>query len=270
MPELPEVETTRQGIAPYIAHQTVRRVDVRNPRLRWRVPARLERELPGQRIESVHRRAKYILLKTGIGTVIIHLGMSGSLRILQSGEPPRSHDHVDLMFGNGLCLRYRDPRRFGCVLWCRNPEKHRLLRSLGPEPLGPGFDGDYLYNISRTRPGPVKNLLMNARVVSGIGNIYASEALFAARIHPTRRANNVSLVRYQRLARETRRILSEAVSAGGTTLRDFQRADGQPGYFRYALQVYGRTGMPCPRCGAIIRKRDIQQRSSFYCPRCQR
>lgn len=268
MPELPEVEITRLGISPYVTNRTVRNIRVHNPHLRWRVPLRLANNLIGRRIKSVTRRAKYLLLNTCSGTVIIHLGMSGSLRVLKSWTPPNRHDHVDFIFDDE-CLRFRDPRRFGCILWSNQPTRHRLLKNLGPEPLGGEFNGNHLYQSSRRRSGAVKGLLMNARVVSGVGNIYANEALFAAGIHPQRRADRVSLKRYQLLAHATKRILTAAIQAGGTTLKDFQRADGQPGYFRHSLKVYGREGELCPRCGASIRRKVAQGRSSFYCPRCQ-
>ena len=270
MPELPEVEITRQGIAPHITGRTVSGMNVHNPNLRWRVPARLKTNLVGRKVDSVSRRAKYLLLNTAGGSVIIHLGMSGSLRILDPGTPRHLHDHIDILFDGDRSLRFRDPRRFGCVLWARRPAQHRLLKSLGPEPLADEFNGAYLFQTSRRRPGAIKNLLMNANVVSGLGNIYANEALYAAGIHPHRAANRTSLKRYERLADEIKRILVEAIAAGGTTLRDFQRADGQPGYFRYALKVYDREGAHCLQCRTTVRRSSIQQRSSFYCPRCQR
>ncbi|MDJ0956391.1 MAG: bifunctional DNA-formamidopyrimidine glycosylase/DNA-(apurinic or apyrimidinic site) lyase [Arenicellales bacterium] len=269
MPELPEVEITRKGIAPYITDQTVQGVIVRNPNLRWRVPSRLQHKLTGQTIDSVTRRAKYLLLNTSEGSIIIHLGMSGSLRVLKTVSPPRKHDHIDIVFDNDICLRFHDPRRFGSVLWSRCPLRHRLLKNLGPEPLLAEFNGAYLYNSSRQRPGAVKNLLMNSNIVSGIGNIYATEALYAAGIHPQRAANRLSLKRYHVLADKTKQTLQNAIRAGGTTLRDFHSAEGRPGYFRYALKVYGKEGEPCPRCNRPIRRRIIQGRSSFYCTRCQ-
>lgn len=270
MPELPEVEITRQGIAPHVTDRRVSGMNIHNPNLRWRVPAGLENNLVGRKVDNVSRRAKYLLLNTAGGSVIIHLGMSGSLRILHPGTPRHPHDHIEILFNGDRCLRFRDPRRFGCVLWARRPGQHRLLKNLGPEPLSDEFDGAYLYQTSRTRPGAIKNLLMNAHVVSGLGNIYANEALYAAGIHPHRAANRTSLRRYELLAGGIKRILAEAIAAGGTTLRDFQRADGQPGYFRYALKIYGREGERCPHCRATVRRSTIQQRSSFYCPRCQR
>ena len=270
MPELPEVEITRQGIAPHITGHKIEDVIVRNPGLRWPVPARLASNVKGRRVESVDRRAKYLVLDTGNGGIIIHLGMSGSLRILNQNVPPNQHDHVDIVFDGGSHLRYRDPRRFGCILWSRAPLSHTLLRNLGPEPLDDEFDGSYLYRISRNRPGPVKHLLMNARVVSGIGNIYANEALYLAGIHPLRPARRISPGRYQNLAGEVKRVLRNAIAAGGTTLRDFQKADGNPGYFGQSLQVYNRKGAPCPSCGRPIKRAVTQQRSTYYCTKCQR
>ena len=270
MPELPEVEITKQGIAPHVTHRTVNNIVVRNPNLRWRVPSRLATYLVGRKIEAVNRRAKYLLLDAGTGTLIIHLGMSGSLRILKHDDPPTRHDHVDILFDDDICLRFRDPRKFGCILWSRNPAHHRLLKNLGPEPLLDGFNGAYLYQAARRRPGPVKNLLMNAGVVSGIGNIYANEALFSAGIQPLRHANRVSAHRYQGLTDEIKRILCSAIEAGGTTLNDFRKTDGQPGYFGFSLQVYGREGEPCPLCTRAIRRSTTQQRSNFYCSHCQK
>ncbi len=270
MPELPEVEITRRGIAPHIIDRRITDFIVRNPHLRWRIPTRLASYVKGREVEQVERRAKYLLLAAGSGSIIIHLGMSGSLRILNQNVPPHQHDHVDIVFDGGICLRYRDPRRFGCILWSRHPLHHRLLRHLGPEPLGDEFDGAYLHRAAYRRPGPVKHLIMNARLVSGIGNIYANEALFSAGIHPLRSANRISVERYQRLAEEVKRVLSNAISAGGTTLRDFQKADGNPGYFGLSLQIYGREGEPCPSCSRPIRRRMTQQRSTYYCVQCQR
>jgi len=270
MPELPEVEITRRGIAPHITGREIERIIVRNPRLRWPVPVRLASKVTGRKVERVGRRAKYLLLDTGNGSIIIHLGMSGSLRILNQNVPPNHHDHVDIVFNEGSLLRYHDPRRFGCILWARHPLRHKLLRNLGPEPLHDEFDGAYLYRISRTRSGPVKQLLMNSGVVSGIGNIYANEALFLAGIHPLRRANRISAERYQYLAGNVKRVLCRAITAGGTTLRDFQKADGNPGYFGLSLQVYGKEGEPCPRCSGAIKRRTTQQRSTYYCAHCQR
>ncbi|HIC79546.1 MAG TPA: bifunctional DNA-formamidopyrimidine glycosylase/DNA-(apurinic or apyrimidinic site) lyase [Kiloniellaceae bacterium] len=270
MPELPEVETTRRGIEPHIRGHCVSGVSVRQPRLRWPVPPELDSLLTGRRLHGVERRAKYLLLRFGHGTLILHLGMSGSLRILPAGTPPQPHDHVDLVFGRHL-LRLRDPRRFGAVLWtAADPFDHPLLASLGPEPLEDAFDGPWLYQRAKGRRAAVKQLVMDAKVVVGVGNIYASEALFAAGIHPRRPAGRISLARYDRLSEEIKKILTDAIRQGGTTLRDFQQQDGRPGYFAQQLKVYGRTGEPCPRCQTAIRQVTMGQRSSYYCPQCQR
>ena len=270
MPELPEVETTRRGISPHILEREIRGLVVRQPRLRWPIPQDLADLLHGQRILAVGRRAKYLLLRTASGTLLIHLGMSGSLRVLPPSVSPGPHDHVDLLFEH-CCLRLRDPRRFGAVLWTSEPVvQHPLLRHLGPEPLGRDFDGEWLYRQASKRHGPVKNFIMDGKVVVGVGNIYASEALFHAGIHPHRPCNRISRQRYLRLAEEIKQVLTSAIRQGGTSLRDFQREDGRPGYFSQQLQVYGREGQPCPRCGHPIKQRRIGQRSSFFCGHCQR
>ncbi|MFQ5488938.1 MAG: bifunctional DNA-formamidopyrimidine glycosylase/DNA-(apurinic or apyrimidinic site) lyase [Gammaproteobacteria bacterium] len=270
MPELPEVEITCRGIAPHVQGRRVAAVVVRNGHLRRPVPARLQRELPGQVIDAVRRRGKYLLLETRQGTVIIHLGMSGSLRLVPCGQPPEKHDHVEFRFPQGRCLRLRDPRRFGLVLWTRrDPLQHPLLRDLGPEPLGSAFNGDYLYDRSRGRRVAVKPFIMDGRIVVGVGNIYASEALFRAAIHPLRPAGRISRERYRRLAQEIRAVLKEAIAAGGSTLRDFTDSEGRPGYFGRRLLVYGRAGQPCPRCGAALRQIRQGQRATYYCGRCQ-
>jgi formamidopyrimidine-DNA glycosylase len=271
MPELPEVETTRRGIAPHLEGGRIGALLVRQRRLRWPVPEALEAELPGRRIEAVQRRAKYLLLRLDRGTLILHLGMSGSLRVLDADTPPGPHDHLDLVLEDGRCLRLRDPRRFGAVLWTGgDPDAHPLLRALGPEPLGGAFDGEHLFRVSRGRRVAVKHLLMNSHVVVGVGNIYANEALFLAGIHPRRAAGRIALARYRGLAAAVRQVLSEAIAQGGTTLRDFSHADGSPGYFALSLRVYGRAGEPCPGCGGPLSQCRIGQRSSFFCPRCQR
>ena len=270
MPELPEVETTRRGIEPYLVGHRVIELAIRQSRLRWPIPAVLRRALPGQRIESVERRAKYLLAHTQAGSALLHLGMSGSLRILGSNTPPQMHDHFDWRLDNGRILRYTDPRRFGCLLWQKPDSVHPLLASLGPEPLGAEFSGSYLWQMSRGRAVAVKLFLMDQKVVVGVGNIYAAEALFAAGIHPRRAAGSVSLVRYGRLADEVKRILAHAIERGGTTLRDFLQPDGAPGYFERELFVYGRAGEPCKVCDTPIRAIVLGQRSTFYCPRCQR
>lgn len=270
MPELPEVETTRRGIAPAITGAAVQRIVVREPRLRWPVPRRLSVELTGARIDAVGRRAKFLLLRSNPGTLIAHLGMSGSLRLVPVGTPPCKHDHVDIEFETGQMLRYTDPRRFGCLLWTRrDPLQHKLLAKLGPEPLGDEFDSGYLRAASRGRRVAIKQHLMNAAVVVGVGNIYANEALFLAGIHPRRAAGRISVKRLDALVANVREVLADAIATGGTTLRDFTGGDGQPGYFQLHLRVYGREGEPCERCGAPIRRIVLGQRSTFYCPRCQ-
>lgn len=270
MPELPEVETTRLGLLPHIRGERVRQVVIREPRLRWPIPAQLIQELPGQRLQSLIRRGKYLLFGFANGHLILHLGMSGSLRILAAETPAQRHDHFDLLFEEGPVLRLRDPRRFGAVLWTQDPPaQHRLLRRLGPEPLGREFSGDPLYLAGRRRRISVKGLIMDSQVVVGVGNIYANEALFLAGIHPLRRCDRIARDRYQLLAEAIVGVLSRAIEQGGTTLRDFQREDGRPGYFAQELRVYGRAGLPCPGCGSPIKQRRIGQRSSFYCTRCQ-
>jgi formamidopyrimidine-DNA glycosylase len=269
VPELPEVETSRRGIAPWVERQQVDRVIVRDRRLRWPVPAAIERYLPGQEIRSVKRRAKYLLLETESGTAMLHLGMSGSLRIIDSDEPAGKHDHVDICFASGKSLRFRDPRRFGSLLWSKNPGRHALLKDLGPEPLSEEFDGHYLRDKSRGRRVNIKQFIMNATVVVGVGNIYASEALHGAGIHPRRAAGRISLLRMQRLAASIRKVLLDAIEAGGTTLNDFTGSGGEPGYFRQQLTVYGLAGNPCRHCKTPISAIVLGQRSTFYCKRCQ-
>lgn len=271
MPELPEVETTRRGIERHLRGRRVSAVRVRERRLRRPVPPRLEHALPGQVIEAVERRGKYLLLRTTAGTVLIHLGMSGSLRIVAPEQPAQKHDHVDILCAGGVCLRLRDPRRFGLVLWITgDPARHPLLRGIGPEPLGQDFGGALLRAAAHGRRSAVKPFIMDAGVVAGVGNIYANEALFRAGIHPLRAAGRISAARYERLATAIRAVLTEAIAQGGTTLRDFYHGAGEPGYFSLRLAVYGREGEPCPRCGQAIRCVRLGQRSTYYCPGCQR
>ncbi|HET7922066.1 MAG TPA: bifunctional DNA-formamidopyrimidine glycosylase/DNA-(apurinic or apyrimidinic site) lyase, partial [Gammaproteobacteria bacterium] len=268
--ELPEVETTRRGIEPHLLGRVITALTVRERRLRWPIPRALLKTLPGQRVEAITRRGKYLLLQTAAGTAILHLGMSGSLRVLTAVTPPQKHDHVDLIFDSGKVLRLRDPRRFGTLLWTTtDPARHKLLRGLGPEPLGGDFTGDYLFEISRQRKLAVKSFIMDSHVVVGVGNIYASESLFLAGIHPERAAGRVARERYAKLANAIRRVLSAAIRAGGTTLRDFVREDGAPGYFRQHLRVYDREGQACEQCGTPIVQRVTGQRSTYYCPHCQ-
>lgn len=270
MPELPEVETTRRGIAPYLIGRRIEALQIRQARLRWPIPRVLRMRLPGQRIEAVERRAKYLLMHTTAGSALVHLGMSGKLRVLARDAPPEPHDHFDWRLDSGRILRFTDPRRFGCLLWQAPGTTHPLLADLGPEPLSEHFHGDYLWTLSRRRSAPVKHFLMDQKVVVGVGNIYAAEALFAAGIHPKRAAGSVARERYVRLAHEVKRILEYAIARGGTTLRDFLQPDGAPGYFEQELFVYGRDREPCRVCGTSIRVARLGQRSSFFCPRCQR
>lgn len=270
MPELPEVETTRRGIAPHLTGQPVVRVIIRQRRLRWPISDELEQVLSGQTIHAVERRAKYLLLRTDRGSVLLHLGMSGSLRILPCATPLRKHDHVDLELGSGYCLRFNDPRRFGCLLWTTDPpERHPLLCDLGPEPLESEFTATHLYTLARGRRVSVKPYLMDSHVVAGVGNIYANEALFMAGIHPARAAGRISLARYGTLADAVREVLTQAISEGGTTLRDFVGGTGEAGYFRQYLRVYERNRLPCRTCGEPIQLRPLGQRATYYCPRCQ-
>lgn len=271
MPELPEVETTRRALQSLIGC-TFNKVIVRNHNLRYPVPALLAAELIGDSLLGVSRRAKYLLLNCGRGTVIVHLGMSGSLRIIAASSDSEKHDHVDFCFDNGSCLRLRDPRRFGSVLWTAgDPFSHPLLKNLGPEPFDLIFTGDYLYEIAKRRSVPVKQLIMDSRVVVGVGNIYASEALFLAKIDPRAKANAIAKDRYSRLVGAIIDVLSNAIDCGGTTLRDFYYNEGQAGYFQRQLSVYGKAGELCVRCqkGRITECR-LGQRSTFFCSSCQR
>ena len=274
MPELPEVETTRRGLAPHVEGRRVGTVTLRRPDLRWPIPPEVRELLPGQRIDAVRRRAKYLLLDTQAGSALLHLGMSGSLRVLPADTPVTAHDHVDLSLqggrGGARVLRFNDPRRFGCLLWQAPGTTHELLQALGPEPLSDAFDGDYLHARSRGRKAPVKTFLMDQKVVVGVGNIYAAEALFMAGISPLRAAGQVSRDRYRLLADAVRTVLAAAIQRGGTTLRDFISPDGAPGYFEQELAAYGRGGEPCPNCGKRLRQAAIGQRTTAWCPRCQR
>lgn len=270
MPELPEVETTRRGLAPHLLGRRVVALDIRQPQLRWPIPDELRTLLPGQRIEALERRAKYLLVHTEPGSALLHLGMSGSLRVLPAATPVGAHDHVDWRLDSGQVLRYTDPRRFGCQLWQARGEIHALLAGLGPEPLSDDFDGDRLWITSRGRNAAVKVFLMDQAIVVGVGNIYASEALFAAGIHPKRAAGSISRARYARLAQDVKRILAHAITRGGTTLRDFINPDGAPGYFEQELFVYGRAGEACKVCAHPIRAVVLGQRNTFYCAHCQR
>jgi formamidopyrimidine-DNA glycosylase len=271
MPELPEVETTLRGIAPHLKKRQVADVVIRNPSLRWPIPKNLPEILRGQTIRDLQRRAKYLLIAFDHGTLILHLGMSGSLRIQPVGTPAVKHDHFDLVLKDGQLLRLRDPRRFGAVLWhAGDVAQHPLLAALGPEPLQQDFDGAYLHRATRSRSVAIKLAIMDSHLVVGVGNIYANEALFRAGIRPQLAANKLSLPRCQRLAQHIREVLQEAIKQGGSTLRDFVHSDGSNGYFQQSYFVYGRTGEPCRVCGTTIRQIRQGQRSTFYCPQCQR
>lgn len=270
LPELPEVETTCRGIEPHLVGVRVLKVVIRQPKLRWPVPMALQVELSGEVISSIKRRGKYLIFHSRLGSLISHLGMSGSFRILSNSAAPKKHDHVDFILENGKTLRYNDPRRFGCILWEKGDAyQHPLLSGLGPEPLSAEFNKDVLFKKSRNRKTSVKTFIMDSKTVVGVGNIYANEALFSAGIHPKRLANRVSKKRYVTLTHSIKQILLRAVSMGGTTLRDFTNEDGKPGYFSQSLQVYGRARKPCIHCATTLKEIRINQRSTVYCSKCQ-
>ena len=271
MPELPEVETTRRGIEPHINHKIIRDIVIRQTALRWPVSRQLRTKARNRQILSIERRGKYLLLRLDNGTIIIHLGMSGSLRICSRNSTVEKHDHVDFVFDDDLILRLRDPRRFGAVLWTADdPRKHKLLSALGPEPLQDGFNASYLYENTRKRSASIKSVIMNSHIVVGVGNIYACESLYLAGINPKRKAGSLSRARCEKLVAAIKQVLTESITQGGTTLRDFVREYGQPGYFALKLNVYGKAGEPCPQCGKPITQITQQQRSTFYCTHCQR
>jgi len=269
MPELPEVETSRRGIEPWILGTTISNVVVRNRSLRWPVADTVEQELRGQAIQSVDRRAKYLLIKTVGTTIILHLGMTGSVFVVDRKAAAGIHDHIDIELNSGKTLRFRDPRRFGSFLLSQDPLAHPLLEKLGPEPLSDAFDGEYLWRKSRGRTVSIKQFIMNAQIVVGVGNIYASESLFLAGINPKRAAGRTARHRYDALANSIKDILSRAIKAGGTTLRDFYGGDGEPGYFKQQLEVYDREGEHCRCCNTPIKAFVQGQRSTFYCKSCQ-
>lgn len=270
MPELPEVEATRRGVERAAAGQRIRELRIYDARLRWPVDHAIPAQIAGQLLTAAGRRAKYLLLVLERGTLILHLGMSGSLRVLPADTPLRKHDQFDLLLANDTTLRLNDPRRFGSLHYTlEDPARHRLLQHLAPEPFAPDFDAAYLRRITRGRRAAIKQVLMNSRLVTGVGNIYASEALFRARIHPRRRAGRLSERDCAQLLRGVRAALNAAIRAGGTTLRDYVGTDGNPGAFRQKLYVYERDGQPCRRCGTLIRTITQGQRSSYFCPQCQ-
>lgn len=269
MPELPEVETSRRGISPHIVGKTLEALIVRQAKLRWPVPQDLEQQIIGLRLNATSRRGKYLLLDFGAGTLIIHLGMSGSLRISSQNNSPQKHDHIDWVFSDGTVLRYNDPRKFGAVLWTTQPEHHPLLSTLGPEPLSENLNAVYLFKMASQRRIPIKSFIMDSHVVVGVGNIYASESLYWAGIHPTRSAGEVNLAEFEKLVTSIQKVLSHAIEQGGTTLRDYVNPDGKPGYFQQTLQVYGRRDEACRHCSTSIQHLKIGQRASYFCPRCQ-
>lgn len=271
MPELPEVEITLRGLTPHLCGQRIRQVIIRNPQLRWPVPTILTNILPGQTLLSLRRRAKYLLLECDSGTLILHLGMSGSLRVLPTTTPAEKHDHFDLIFENNTLMRLRDPRRFGAVLWHEGDiARHPLFLKLGPEPLLDHFDAEHLYRATRKRSVAIKQLIMDSHIVVGVGNIYASESLFHAGIRPQLHAGKLGMARCARLVQTIRATLSASIAQGGSTLRDFVDSNGKPGYFQQSYTVYGRTGEPCRLCGSAIKQIVQGQRSTFYCPGCQK
>jgi formamidopyrimidine-DNA glycosylase len=271
MPELPEVETTRRGIELAIQQQVLEKLIVRNHNLRWPVPSGLDKLVCGQTVQQISRRAKYLLIELEHGTIILHLGMSGYLRLLPADTPLIKHDHIDLVFASGSCLRFNDARRFGSLHWTTDdPNEHPLLNHLGPEPLTRHFSARYLHRVAQKRKTAIKTFIGDNKIVVGVGNIYASESLFLAGIHPEQAAQTISLERYQDLVKAIKLTLRKAIKAGGTTLKDFRNSEGKPGYFKQQLQVYGRSGEHCYRCDSIIRDKIINGRRAFYCAGCQR
>lgn len=272
MPELPEVETTLRGIAPHIVNKTIAHVTIRQPKLRWKMPDNLAEILQGQAVKYCRRRAKYLLIEFATGVLLIHLGMSGSLRIFRDKLPePDKHDHVDFVFADGTLLRYHDPRRFGAILWLAGvAEHHDLLKNLGVEPLSDEFTAEYLLNKLRGKKRAIKLMLMDNAIVVGVGNIYANESLFQAALLPSRMAQSLNLADCERLVAAVKQILQRAIETGGSTLRDFVDSDGKSGYFQQEYKVYGRAGAGCLKCGGVIEKSVLGQRGTFYCVTCQK
>ena len=270
MPELPEVETTKRGITPFLQNQSVKKLSIHQWQLRWPIPKSVK-QIEGQTITGVERRGKYLLLKTAPGQAIVHLGMSGSLRVCTNNEQRRKHDHVEILMATGALLRFHDPRRFGCLLWqAKGEPTHELLSRLGPEPLLAAFNQQHLITATRKRKSPIKNLIMNSNIVVGVGNIYASEALFMSGIRPTRQAGKLTHAECGTLVEKIKAVLQQSINQGGTTLRDFVNSDGEPGYFKQSLFVYGKQGEPCKTCNKPIKQIVLGQRSTFYCPVCQK
>jgi len=270
MPELPEVETTLRGITPHINQSKVCKVNIYNANLRWPIEAGLNKLLCHKIVNNILRRGKYLILEFDNGSLLLHLGMSGSLRVVPPQTPLLKHDHFEIVFNNNKILRLRDPRRFGAVIWTfNNWKEHKLISKLGPEPLSDDFNTDYIFAKTRKKSVAIKSFVMNSHIVVGVGNIYASEALFIAGIRPTTKAQRVSKTKLDKLVESIKQTLRKAIQSGGTTLKDFVQADGSPGYFEQQLFVYGRAGEDCSRCGETIKQKIINQRSSFYCPNCQ-
>ena len=269
MPELPEVETTTRGLSPHITEKKVMAVNIYQPQLRWPIPPELKK-LEGQLSGQIKRRAKYMLWQFETGSIVMHLGMSGSMRVVDADTPLKKHDHFEVIFDDGKALRLNDPRRFGAILWQPQGQSLDVINSHGPEPLSSEFNGEYLHDKLAKRKGAIKNAIMTNAIVVGVGNIYASESLFLSGIHPKRAANRVSLKRCRLLAFNIKKVLERAIEQGGTTLKDFTQTDGSPGYFAQELNVYGRENQACNRCQTPIKNIVLGQRSSFYCPRCQR
>ncbi|WP_096086718.1 bifunctional DNA-formamidopyrimidine glycosylase/DNA-(apurinic or apyrimidinic site) lyase [Agaribacterium haliotis] len=270
MPELPEVETTKAGVAPYCEGKKLSKLIVRNPNLRWPVPEELASKIEGKKLLDLSRRGKYLLFRFNNGTALLHLGMSGNLRVIPTGSEPGKHDHVELCFGK-QSLRFNDPRRFGCLLWTEDKiSEHPLINHLGPEPLSEAFDAELLYNKTRKRSQAIKTFIMDSKIVVGVGNIYANEALFAAGIHPTKAAGKLSKAKCELLVEEIKKVLAAAIKQGGTTLKDFVGGDGKPGYFAQKLKVYGRGGEPCVVCDKALTEKQISTRTTVYCTNCQK
>jgi len=270
MPELPEVETSKRGIAPHIEGQQLKQLIIRNGALRWPIPSNLANDLAQHQLLSISRRGKYMLFNFDSGTVLMHLGMSGSVRILDNSVPVAKHDHFDMVFRNGRILRFNDPRRFGALLWAGDtPFEHPLLAHLGPEPLSEDFSTDYLFARSRGRQVAIKQFIMDSKVVVGVGNIYANESLFLAGINPNRSAGKISKARYKRLVEIIKKVIAKAIEMGGTTLKDFSQADGKPGYFKQHLRVYGRGDEPCENCQKPLKETRHSNRTTVYCVKCQ-
>lgn len=270
MPELPEVETTRRGLEPHIKAQKITKIVIRQASLRWPIPLTITKEIANQVIKQVDRRGKYLLIHLTKGTLIIHLGMSGSLRIIPWKTPPEKHDHFDLILANNISLRFTDPRRFGCLLWTADhPNQHPLLKQLGPEPLSNNFTATYLYQLSRKRKTAIKKFIMDSHVIVGVGNIYANEALFQAGINPTHKACSISADSYEKIVASIKQVLAAAIQHGGTTIRNFMGSDHKPGYFKQKLYVYGRGGLACKRCNNLLTELRLDQRTTIYCKNCQ-